>query len=273
MGIDSYQVTKDISKCKTNLERGNYVVGVMRDVAGDLDRKVEVQKIRGPLLNTKYGKDNYILRSGVENPFLLVAHYDAFLLEGKMVPGANDNGSGVGVCLEALVGLKDLPVDVVLFAGEEDCMFGSMDYCDRMYEYENPSGVCCLDMVGVGDRFVVPRVSEWGNKKFSTDKFLNRVLISAASDMGFDVGRNFLYSGSDHFSFLRYGIPASMVTVQDFESNLYKMIHSKSDTMKNIERDTLKTVSDIVVSAVGSYCEFEYGANFADISSAQNLLV
>lgn len=255
MGISAYDVANDISKCGSNLDRGKFVEGLMRDVSSGLDREVYVQELNGDRVNSEYGVENLFLKSDAENPILLVAHYDAYLEKGNGIPpGANDNGSGIGACLESLTELKNLPVDVAFFAGEEWGMYGSLDYCSEVIHSKNePKLVCCLDMCGVGDTLYVSETTSYNCSDKKIDKGLNERILSLAQDSYFKTSNNLIESGSDHFSFLKREIPASMITVKDSEGEMERFYHSKKDVIDHIDRDTLNFVSDVVVGAVRSY--------------------
>ena len=159
-------------------------------------------------------------------PHLVVgAHLDTV----PQAPGAEDNGSGVGVLLaaaEAAAGRRTrLPVVWVAFGAEEprgptddDHHYGSRAYVAAMSLAERRSlrGMVSLDRVGVGA--VVPVGSATDGDP------VQRSLLAAGRRAGVPVLADPGQRSSDHWSFVRDGLPGARLG-----STPYAAYHSVDD--------------------------------------------
>jgi Zn-dependent M28 family amino/carboxypeptidase len=98
---------------------------------------------------------NILVQSPHKNPIGLSSHIDAV----RHSPGANDNASGVAVCLEILHKLQgrnfeNFGVSVFFFDEEETGLKGSRAYVAE-YGTKGMLGLINLEMVGQGDRFAL----------------------------------------------------------------------------------------------------------------------
>ncbi len=178
-------------------------------------------------------------------PHLVVgAHLDTV----PQAPGAEDNASGVGVMLavaEAISARRTrLPVVLVAFGAEEprgsgDDLhhFGSRAYVAALRPAQRRAmrGMVSLDRVGVGD--VVPVGSAVGSDP------VQRALLAAARRVGAPTVTEGDQRSSDHWSFVRAGLPAARLG-----STPYVGYHSAGDVASVVSVDQLQRVGRIVLA-------------------------
>ncbi len=178
-------------------------------------------------------------------PWLLVgAHLDTV----PQAPGAEDNASGVGVLLavaEAVAGHRTrLPVVLVAFGSEEprgptddDHHYGSRAYVSSLSPAERRSllGMVSLDRVGVGSDVPVGS-AEAGDP-------LRDELVSAAERAGVPVVVEAGQRSSDHWSFVRAGLPGVRLG-----STPYDAYHSAEDVPSVVDPAQLERTARIVIA-------------------------
>ena len=178
-------------------------------------------------------------------PHLVVgAHLDTV----PQAPGAEDNASGVGVLLAAAAAAADrhtrLPVVWVAFGAEEprgpsddDHHYGSRAYVAAMGARERAAlrGMVSLDRVGVGT--TVPVGSASGSDP------VQRALLAAARRTGTPATPAPLQRSSDHWSFVRDGLPAARLG-----STPYAAYHSAADVPSVVEPAQLSRTGRIVLA-------------------------
>lgn len=183
------------------------------------------------------------LRAG--RPHLVVgAHLDTV----PVAPGAEDNASGVGVLLavaEALAGRRSrLPVVFIAFGAEEphgpgddDHHYGSRAYVEALGARERRSlrAMLSLDRVGVGT--VVPVGSAHASDPVQAS------LLRAARRVGVPVVAEPHSRSSDHWSFVRAGLPAARLG-----STPYAGYHSPADVPRVVDPQQLRRVGRLVVT-------------------------
>ena len=179
-----------------------------------------------------------------EQPHLVVgAHLDTV----APAPGAEDNASGVGVMLAAAEAVAShrtrLPVIFVAFGAEEprgpsdtDHHYGSRAYVEDLSARQRRAvrGMVSLDRVGVGD--VVPVGSA------ATTDPVQRSLLSAARSLGVPVVPDPDQRSSDHWSFVRVGLPGARLG-----STPYAGYHSEADVPEVVQPAQLERVGRIVL--------------------------
>ncbi|MFC6285695.1 M28 family metallopeptidase [Nocardioides sp. GCM10027113] len=183
-------------------------------------------------------------------PHLVVgAHLDT--VPGS--PGAEDNGSGVGVLLavaEALQARRSrLPVVLLAFGAEEprgptdaDHHYGSRAYVASLGADQRRAvrGMVSLDRVGVGDALGrVPVCSALDPP--GQDPAQARVLHAAArAGVPATACRN---RSSDHWSFVRDGLPGVRIG-----STPYAEYHAAGDLPRVVDRTQLARVGRVVLA-------------------------
>jgi Zn-dependent M28 family amino/carboxypeptidase len=183
---------------------------------------------------------------------IVVAHYDhlGVDLDGKVHPGADDNGSGVVALLalaEALAAHGPLECSVLLLwtSGEEKGLWGSQAFVADPCLPGGASPVACinLDMVGrhSGHQLSLTPFEE-SHPSYSE-------LAALAADLAQDSGFTELESAdevfhrSDHHSFLRLGIP-----VVSFYDHMTADYHAPTDTPEKVDGDKIRRVVRLVLS-------------------------
>lgn len=173
-------------------------------------------------------------------PYLVVgAHLDTV----PQAPGAEDNASGVGVLLAlARTDLAArLPVVLVAFGAEEprgptddDHHYGSRHFVASLAAAERRAvqGMVSLDRVGVGQ--VVPVGAATGEPT---------PLVRAARRAGVRVVAQSGQRSSDHWSFVRAGLPGLRIG-----STPYAEYHSAADLPPVVSRAQLARVGRLVVA-------------------------
>ncbi|GAB3247559.1 hypothetical protein GCM10027448_10380 [Nocardioides dilutus] len=178
-------------------------------------------------------------------PWLVVgAHLDTV----PQAPGAEDNASGVGVLLALAEATADrrtrLPLVLVAFGSEEprgpsddDHHYGSRAYVAGLSPAERRSlrGMLSLDRVGVGDVVPVGSAAEPDAQHARVLRAARRVGVPTATDP--------FQRSSDHWSFVRAGLPGVRLG-----GTPYPGYHSAGDRSEIIDPHQLARVALIVVA-------------------------
>jgi hypothetical protein len=165
-------------------------------------------------------------------PWLLVgAHLDTV----PQAPGAEDNASGIGVLLTLADALAErrsrLPVMLVAFGSEEprgptddDHHYGSRAFVDSLTADQRGSlrGMVAMDRVGVGSTLPIGSTAQ--------PSWLRAELVRAAERAGVDYVAETGQRSSDHWSFVREGMPGVRLG-----STPYAGYHSPDDVPSVIE--------------------------------------
>lgn len=177
-------------------------------------------------------------------PHLVVgAHLDTV----PQAPGAEDNGSGIGVMLAAAAAAAEsrtrLPVVWVAFGAEEprgdgddDHHYGSRAYVAGLTGAQRDAvrGMVSLDRVGVGTR--VPVGSAHGSDP------VQQALLSAARRTGTPTIADPFQRSSDHWSFVRAGLPGVRLG-----STPYAAYHSAADVSSVVDPAQLERTGRILL--------------------------
>lgn len=178
-------------------------------------------------------------------PHLVVgAHLDTV----PQAPGAEDNGSGVGVLLAAAAAAVDggtrLPVVWVAFGAEEprgpsdaDHHYGSRAYVASLDPAERRAvrGMVSLDRVGVGERVPVGSAEE-------SDP-LQRSLLAAAEQARVPTTPDPFQRSSDHWQFVLEGMPGARLG-----STPYAGYHSAGDVPSVVNPAQLERVGRLLLA-------------------------
>jgi len=190
---------------------------------------------------------------GVENPseeYIVCAHYDD-LSDEPMVdaPGADDNGTGTAVVLEAARILKHSSfgstIKFVCFSGEEQSIVGSSHYADEAsLAGDNIAGVLNFDMVGYG----TPSIQLFGDP---TSEWLVDYCVSAGNyfvpSLGLVKIIDPMWLFSDHAAFWAEGYSAlTGIEVGGATTHFY---HTTSDTVGTL---TIPFTADVTRLAIAS---------------------
>jgi hypothetical protein len=198
---------------------------------------------------------------------LVTAHYDHLGAQnGKLYPGANDNGSGVVAMLEAARMLAAKPpsrsVLFVAFGSEEQLMLGSYSYAAHpLRPLATTRAVLNLDMVGRNEEHTPESLGAYEvtaarpdqlnvvGAAFSPD--LMAVLEREAAGVGMTLSDKFDRDSSmralfrcDHLPFLQYGVPAVWLF-----GGFHPGYHEPADTIDRLDFDKLERVVNLTVNA------------------------
>jgi carboxypeptidase Q len=176
---------------------------------------------------------------------ILGAHLDSW----DLGTGVTDNGTGSMVVLEAArvlakSGLKPKrTIRFILFSGEEQGLLGSRAYAGaHAKEADSIQAVLVLDN-GTG---AITGQALQGRKDLEG---LWRQLLAPVASLGADSVREATKSGTDHLSFLPYGIPG--FNFDQLSRGYNHTHHSQSDTYDKAVPEDLKQAS--AVMAVTAY--------------------
>lgn len=184
------------------------------------------------------------------DPYLVIsAHYDTV----AATSGANDNGSGVAVMLEAarLLRSASIPLLFVAFGAEEDGMLGSYFFADR-FDLDKIRAVINLDSVGQGkiSPFPSPRLGQFWAYRDSYQLARQLGLGRFSVEPFFIIFRHFnALWDSDHTAFLERGIPAFTLTGMLH----FWTYHNGNDLPENIEPESLETAGRLLLGLVERY--------------------
>lgn len=172
------------------------------------------------------------------------AHLDTV----PQAPGAEDNASGIGVVLaaaQAAAGARTrLPVVWVAFGAEEprgptddDHHYGSRAYVAGMAGPERRAlrGMVSLDRVGVGTTVPVGSANQ--------EDPVQRQLLAAARRAGVEVTADPFQRSSDHWSFVRDGLPGARLG-----STPYAAYHSAADVPAVVDREQLERTGRLLLA-------------------------
>ncbi len=204
-------------------------------------------------VNTSSGVAVGILRGKTGRMIVLGGHIDS---AGPEIPGANDDGSGSAVVLEAarVLAGRELESTIVfaLFGGEEQGLEGSEFFVKRFEPLDSVVMMLQVDMAsGLGTLIMDPN-----SHGPSAPAWLVRATVEEFENLAYSglvyplhyFGWNYSLpsgSGSDHEPFLRAGIPAI-----DFTTDIDDPIHTQRDTYQNFDPAGLKRSGDLVIRLV-----------------------
>ena len=170
---------------------------------------------------------------------LVTAHLDSINLAGgpdAPAPGADDNGSGTAGVLEIahiLAGTEhDDDLRLVLFGGEEQGLFGSLQYVADLSDAERDriSAVINMDMTASLNS---PEPGVLLEGAPVSQPLIDRLATSAAAVTDLLVTVSLNPFASDHVPFITAGLPA-VLTIEGSDSENHN-IHSDRDTLSTID--------------------------------------
>lgn len=185
---------------------------------------------------------------GVSHPeqvVLLGAHLDSW----DLGTGATDNGAGAIAVLEAARMLKAVgarparTIRFVLFTGEEEGLLGSQEYAERhMAELKNYQAVLVVDN-GTGR---IEGISLQGHDDLR-DAW--RALFAPIASLGPFVVRARNKTGTDHLSFVPYGVPS--FNYDQLSRGYGHTHHSQADTFDHVVVQDVEQIATVM--AVNAY--------------------
>ena len=188
------------------------------------------------------------------NWVVLCAHYDGH----DLAESAIDNGTGVAVVLEVARALAPVVpflrrgLRVALFTVEEWGLMGSRSYVDQLAEQEcdRISLVVNLDSVGSSSRFTALT---------SGFEELEPFLLGVAAKIGIPLQTyRPVMANSDHYNFVRRGIPAfRLVAGFDEPDSRLRFVLTPADTLDKVPPTELKVAALLAAEIVLSACMAE----------------
>ncbi|MFO0984396.1 MAG: M28 family peptidase [Planctomycetota bacterium] len=180
---------------------------------------------------------------------LVTAHYDHVGVgrDGQVYNGADDNGSGTcGLLALAEMLTKYGPmrrsIMIMWVCGEEKGLWGSAAWTRHPYLPDGCKAVADIniDMIGRNDPDKLLITPTEAHEKFN---FLSKLACKLAADEGFPKlgSADEYYQRSDHFNFVRAGIPAAFLF-----SGVHEDYHQPTDDPDKIDYDKMRRVVRLV---------------------------
>ncbi|MBT3236503.1 MAG: M28 family peptidase [Bdellovibrionales bacterium] len=212
---------------------------------------------------------------------LIGAHYDSLVSDPKtllikadeMMPGADDNASGVSTLL-ALIKLLaplELPrtVRIIFFDFQELGFLGSRAYVEankQQWKKEKIFGMLNLEMLG-HDTKLDDTSKQLGNMRayirspgdadgFKQDRILANQILTAGAKQGSGVSFDLIPNGfdsSDHLPFWSAGLPAMFFTQNWEEDFNHRGFNSSNDFSETINFVTLHHSAQFIAAGVLSW--------------------
>jgi len=235
-------------------------------------------------LRSQKGRNIIWEKKGKTNPeevLVIGAHYDTVAYDKKTLkvlpevpqPGADNNASGVSICLALIEILSELElkktVRVVFFDFQEFGFLGSWDYAKKM-KLESQNGAKIqgyINLVMLGhDSKIKDKAKRYGNMKLYYSKAgtptheKEKTLAALLSKKGKKVGTSVKFNpeennfqNGDNISFVQNGIP-SITFTQNWEEDFNgARIHTSKDFVETLNFKTLYGSFLYVTQAVSSW--------------------
>jgi hypothetical protein len=239
------QLAGTIGPRKTGTEGERRAVDYLRAEMESAGLQVELQDVgllAEPEGERAVGSRNVVGRLAGSSPetILVAAHHDS---RNALVPGANDDASGLGVLLEVARATASRPRRLsylfVSFCAEEEGLLGSTHFA-RTADLGRLRAVVALELLGRGEILVAPVPQ-------APPLWAQEALLRAARESGVrGVSARPLWSlvprfvdlpfSSDHEPFLERGVPAFLM-VGTFPAWTY---HTAEDSVMRIREESLQ---------------------------------
>jgi hypothetical protein len=201
-------------------------------------------------VNTRTGIALGIKRGETDSTIVLGGHIDS---AGPDIPGANDDGSGSAVVLEAarVIAGRHTHSSYVFccFGGEEQGLVGSRFFASTFPEIDRVVLMLQVDMAnGGGVLYLDPDTHGKSAPRWLVRAAVEEYALLGYTDLVYPThffSLNYAFSGaagSDHEPFLDKGIPSI-----DFTSDVSDPIHTPLDNFQNFIPSGLKRSGDLVV--------------------------
>ena len=245
-----YAFSKEGSKASTWIKKQFEEVSSTRN-------DIEVKTVTHP---AKFKKQKSIIVTipGSEEPGEIViigAHLDSISdLDGEMsntkpAPGADDDGSGMAVIMEALRVIVEsgyVPkktVQIMAFAAEEMGLVGSEDIASQ-YKADNKNVIGMLMFDAVGNRGMIDFALTKDFSNSDHTDFVASLIKEYLPACTYVFFTNGYYEASDHAAWNGYGYPSTLAC----ESEKNPKYHTEQDVLENIDEDSMSNFAKLAVA-------------------------
>ncbi|TET46611.1 M28 family peptidase, partial [candidate division TA06 bacterium] len=180
---------------------------------------------------------------------VICGHFDSIShTPWDLAPGAEDNGSGTAVVIEAarVLGKENHPYTLrfICFSGEEQGLVGSYYYATEAFTRgDNIAAAMNFDMVGYTDDY---HWDLWAGYD-SNSIWLGNMMLGASRFSQLELFVNYdVIPASDHWPFQQYGYSATFATELSATDD-YPFYHSIHDTVGNLNMEFLAEVAKMGV--------------------------
>jgi hypothetical protein len=170
----------------------------------------------------------------------------AHIAGSQVVPGANDNLTGVATLIELARSLAEQPVPglrilLVSTGSEESLMEGMRAFAEQQFPSlsRGDTRVLCVDAVGSPHLVLVEAEGMLEVRRY--DEALKDVIAACAAELGIPLIRGFtMRLGTDGYIALRAGIPAACLMSVD-DNGVCSNYHWPSDTPDRVDYQSLQS--------------------------------
>jgi len=224
--------------------------------AGSLELTVETTAHRNLTSHNVLARRRGQLPTSTDRQVMVCAHYDSVI----GAPGANDDGSGTGLCLELARVLRALPtraeVSFALWGSEEQGLIGSRYHVRQLDQAKRDRliGVFNNDMIATSWD---PATRYWVLSFDGQPNIITSSVIGAAERLGYSPQLSPVTTrgASDHQSFQEVGIASANFSWRGEASPalLEPPYHSPEDTVaKNISMERMQVSLELIGAATYS---------------------
>jgi len=185
---------------------------------------------------------------------ILGAHLDHLGRCYEIMPGANDNASGVAIIMSVAKALASAPVELrrsvmfLCFGAEEQGIAGSKYYLEHpVIPLEKTVGLINLDGVGAGDKINALAAKNypdfWDFIEKANEKYVHRIVEPRQFD-------NLARPRLDAARFMWAGVPSLSFNTYGTES----FYHTTKDNMNTITPEIMEDLAQILFMAVVDMC-------------------
>lgn len=181
------------------------------------------------------------------------AHYDHLggIGDSVYIPGAHDNASGVGMCLDLARHFSNNPVDynvvIMFFAGEEAGLHGSYNYVnDPLFPLGNIDFLINLDLVGTGEDGITIVNAKDSIYKEEWELFKN---INKKNSFLSGIKARKVTPNSDHYPFHRKGVKSVFI----YSKGGNTFYHHVKDDSEHVSLSNYNGIFNLVKTFANKY--------------------
>jgi hypothetical protein len=181
------------------------------------------------------------------------AHYDHLggIGENLYYPGAQDNASGVAMCLDIARFYKNNPPEfnvlIMLFAGEEAGLLGSSWYVNKpLYPLDSIDFLINLDMAGTGEKGIAIVNAKDSLYTKEREAFIH---INDSLNLLDDIKCRPVSPNSDHFPFHQKGVKSVFIYSRGGET----FYHNPADVSSSVSLGGYYDIFELITNFLKSY--------------------